>query len=117
MKPDRSGIYRKEGVNYWCFTDDAGVMRTTKIDLAGATKPEDGDWQLVAGVFDATSLAMVYDATVAIMDVFLPADIPGFVRSQIAAAHDCYRQVMGEEPMSIKAAAAERTAGKAGVDG
>jgi NTP pyrophosphatase (non-canonical NTP hydrolase) len=56
----------------------------------------------------AEVVAMVYDATLAIVSVFLPDDLPEFVRSQIEAAHDCYRQVMNEEPMSIKAAAVER---------
>jgi hypothetical protein len=55
---------------------------------------------------------MVYDATLFCMQHWLRDDVPDFVRTQIEAAHDCYRHVMGEEPMSIGAAAGKMPAAK-----
>lgn len=62
----------------------------------------------------AEVMANLYDATLFVVGTYLPKDLPEYVRSQIEAAHEGYRAVMGEDPMSIGlAAVAARNAASA----
>jgi hypothetical protein len=125
MPEIKTGVYKHklDSSLYMVFKDSKGELRVTSentcplvseferfhdlFKFVSTASLTDAVEKMLRGSSESVAVAMVYDVTLAVLATYLPDKLPEYVRSQVAAAHEAYRHVMGpdEEPMSIGLAA------------